>query len=106
MQINWLVSPWCESLSKGISEKTLQSVQNYVVDQHGKHSEFPGPSFWHFRKTEETYRGFTGELLIAERLLLGIKKFGHDLDKTLAKGIITTFVSLSRGFMYIIHSHQ
>ena len=86
-----------------MTDSTYQNLS--LVDEYGKHPEFPGPSFWHFRKTEETYRRFAGELLIAELLLLGIKKIGHDLDKALAKSI-TSFVSLSRGFMRIIHSGQ
>ena len=45
------------------------------------------------------------ELLIAKPLLSGIKKIGHDLDEALAKGI-TSFVSLSRGFMCIIYSRH
>ena len=91
----------CEGLY--LTDSTYQNLS--LVDEYGKHPEFPGPSFWHFRKIEETYRRFAGELLIAELLLLGIKKIGHDLDKALAKSI-TSFVSLSRGFMRIIHSGQ
>ena len=90
----------CEGLY--LTDSTYQNLS--LVDQNGKHPEFPGPSFWHFCKTEETYRRFAGELLIAEPLLSGIKIFGHDLDKALAKGI-TSFVSLSRG-LCIIHSRQ
>ena len=88
----------CEGLY--LTDSTYQNLSS--VDQNGKHTEFPGPSFWHFCKTEETYRRFAGELLIAQPLLSGIKKIGHDLDKALAKGI-TSFVSLLRGFMCIIH---
>ena len=65
----------CEGLY--LTDSTYQNLS--LVDEYGKHPEFPGPSFWHFRKTEETYRRFAGELLIAELLLLGIKKIGHDL---------------------------
>jgi len=58
-----------------------------LVDiNNGKHPEFQGPSFWHFRKTRETYRRFAGELLIAELRLNDIKKIGHDLDNAIAKG--------------------
>ena len=51
-----------------------------LVDLSGKHPEFPGLSFWHFKKTCESYRRFAGELAIQNPLLLGIKKVGHDLD--------------------------
>ena len=86
-----------------MTDSTYQTLS--LVDRNGKHPEFPGPLFWHFCKTEETYKRFAGGLLIAEPLLSGIKILGHDLDKTLAK-VITSFVSLSRGFMCIIDSRQ
>ena len=60
---------------------------------------------WYQIAQHITCRRSAGELLIAEPLLSGIKKFGHDLDKALAKGI-TSFVSLSCGFICIIHSRQ
>ena len=44
---------------------TDSSHQNFsLVDQNGKHHESAETSFWHFRKTEETYRRFAGNLLI------------------------------------------
>ena len=91
----------CEGLY--LTDSTYQNLS--LVDQYRKHTEFLGPSFWHFRKTEETYRWFAGELLIAEPLLSGIKNWGMTLIKQLAKGI-TSFLSLWRGFMCIILSHQ
>ena len=57
-----------------------------LLDDNGKHPEFPGPSFWHFRKDSDTYRRFAGELVIAMPELQGIRRVGHDLDKALAKG--------------------
>ena len=57
-----------------------------LVDLKGKHPEFPGPSFWHFRKTRESYRRFAGELVIQKPELLGLKKIGHDLDKAISNG--------------------
>ena len=42
----------CEGLY--LTDSTYQNLS--LVDQYRKHPEFPGPSFWHFRKTEETYR--------------------------------------------------
>ena len=86
-----------------MTESIYQNLS--LVDQNGKHPEFPGPWFWHFRMTEETSRQFADKLLIAEPLLSQVKKIGHDLDKALAKGI-TSFVSLLQGFMCIIHSSQ
>ena len=62
-----------------------------LVDQYGKHSEFPGLSFWHFCKTEEIYRRFSDELLIAEPLLSGIKKLGKTLTKYLLKVLLVLF---------------
>ena len=35
-----------------------------LVDLNGKNPQFPGPSFWHFRKSRECYRRFAGELVI------------------------------------------
>ena len=45
-----------------------------LVNSKGKHTEFPGPSFGHFRKTRECYRRFAGELVILKPELLGIKR--------------------------------
>ena len=91
----------CEGLY--LTDSTCQNIS--LVNQNGKKPAFPRPWFWHFCKTEETYRQFASELLMAEPLLSGIKVFHHDLDKAIAKGI-TSFVSLSRGFMCIIDSCQ
>lgn len=57
-----------------------------LLDSRGKNPEFPGPSFWHFKKAREAYRRFAGELVIDDPKLAGIKKIGHDLDKALAQG--------------------
>ena len=46
-------------------------------DLNGKNPEFPGPSFWPFRKSRECYRRFAGELVIQKAELRGIKKIGH-----------------------------
>ena len=50
-----------------------------------KHPKFPGPSFWHFKKNEEAYQRFTREMVIADPGIANIQKFGHDLDKSIAK---------------------
>ena len=42
----------CEGLY--LTDSTYQNLS--MVDQNGERAEFPGPSFWHFHKTEETYR--------------------------------------------------
>ena len=62
-----------------------------LIDLNGKHPEFPGPSFWHFKKTRESYGRFAGELAIQNPLLLGIKKIGHDLDQVITKGVTDIF---------------
>ena len=62
-----------------------------LINLNGKHPEFPGPSFWHFRKTREGYRRFAGELIIGKPELLGLKKIGHDLDKALSNGFTVIF---------------
>ena len=56
-------------------------------DISGKHPEFLGPSFWHFKRTWETYHCFAGESLMYKPLLINLHKIGHDLDKGLAEGI-------------------
>ena len=48
--------------------------------------QFPGPSFWHFKKNEEAYQRFAGEMVIAEPSIANVQKVGHDLDKSIAKG--------------------
>ena len=45
-----------------------------LIDSKGKNPEFPGPSFWHFRKTRECYRRFAGEIVIKKPELLKITK--------------------------------
>ena len=62
-----------------------------LINQSNKHPEFPGPSFWHFKKSRESYRRFAGELTIAKPELLGMKKIGHDLDKAIAGGMTDIF---------------
>ena len=49
-------------------------------DINGKHPKFLGPSFWHFKRTRETYRRFAGELLIYKPLLINLHKIEYDLD--------------------------
>ena len=70
---------------------TTFSHEALINHRNGKHPEFLGPSFWHFKKDRETYRRFAGELAIAKPELLKIKKVGHDLDKAIAKGMTDIF---------------
>lgn len=63
---------------------TTFSHEALINHRNGKHPEFLGPSFWHFKKDRETYRRFAGELAIAKPELLKIKKVGHDLYKAIA----------------------
>ena len=62
-----------------------------LINLKGKHPEFPAPSFWHFRKTRESYRRFAGELVIKKPEFLGLKKIEHDLDKALSNGFTDVF---------------
>lgn len=62
-----------------------------LINAKGKHPQFPGPSFFHFHKTQECYRRFAGELLIQKPELSGIKKIGTDLDKALSNGMTDVF---------------
>ena len=57
----------------------------YLHGINGKHSEFPGPSIWHFKRTRKRYRGFVEELSIYEPLLINLQKIGHYLDKVWRK---------------------
>ena len=63
-----------------------------LLDEDGKHPEFPGPSQWHFRKNRESYRRFMGELTLASPELRHMKKFGHDLDVAICDGINNVFL--------------
>lgn len=65
-----------------------------LLDNRGKNPEFPGPCFWHFKKSRESYRRFAGEIIIHAPELAEIKKIGHDLDKALAQGIAIFYLSL------------
>ena len=67
-----------------------------LIDLKRKNPEFPGPSFWHFRKTRECYRRFAGEIVIMKPELLKIKKIGHDLDKALSQGLCDVFNEAKR----------
>ena len=61
------------------------------MNENKKHPEFPGPSFWHFKKSRKSYRRFAGELAIAKAELVGLKKIGHDLHKAIADGMTDFF---------------
>jgi len=48
-------------LVEGLSLTNTTYSNEALVDLNGKNLEFPGPSFWHFRKSLEYYRGFAGD---------------------------------------------
>lgn len=62
-----------------------------LIDLKGKHPEFPGPSFWHFHKMQESYRHYVGELAIQKPELLGLEKIGRDLNKALSNHFTDVF---------------
>ena len=41
-----------------LTDTTYPNLSLHNVN--GNHAEFPGPSFWHFKRTRETYRRFAG----------------------------------------------
>lgn len=62
-----------------------------LVDKNGKHPHFPGPSMWHFQKSEGIFRRFATELVHAKETLRAIKKIGHDMDLATVKGFSSVF---------------
>ena len=82
---------------------TTFSHEALINHRNGKHPEFPGPSFWHFKKDHETYCRFAGELAIAKPELLKIKKVGHDLDKAIAKGMTDIFQDAQNLVVHTAH---
>ena len=61
----------------------------------GKHPEFPGPSFWHFRKNRKAFRRFAAELVVQNPILSQLPLIGHDLDKAQMLGFRDIFTSSS-----------
>ena len=49
-----------------------------LLDNRGKNPEFPGPCFWHFKKSRESYWRFAGEIVIHAPELAEVRKIGHD----------------------------
>ena len=73
---------------------TTSSYENEsLVDCNGKHPQFPGPSQWQFRRNEDSFIRFAGEMIIECPELIGIKKIGHDLDSATANGLNWIFVN-------------
>ena len=70
-------------LVEGLWLTDMTYTNEALINLNGKNPEFPGPSFWHFRKTRECYRGFAAKMVIKKPELLKIKKIGHDLVKDL-----------------------
>ena len=63
-----------------------------LLDEDGKHPEFPGSSQWHFWKSRESYRCFMAQLTLASPELNHTKNIGHDLDVTICDGINDVFL--------------
>ena len=72
----------CDNLY--LTDTTYQNLA--LLEWKGKHPEFPGPSFWNFRKSRDNYRQFAADLIDAEPNLINLQKIGHELDAALAKG--------------------
>lgn len=83
-------------LVEGLWLTDMTYTNKALINLKGKNPEFPGPSFWHFRKTRECYRRFAGEIVIMKPELLKIKKIGHDLDKALSQGLCDIFNEAKR----------
>ena len=81
--------------SDGLWLKDTTYTNESLIGKNRVHPEFPGPSFWHFKKTRAAFRRFAGELVIANPKLLGIKQIGHDLDKAQCQGMKDILVSAS-----------
>lgn len=79
----------------GLQIDTLFKHEGLISERNAnKHSEFPGPSFWHFPKHRETYCRFAGEL------------FNHNgqaykklVEKTIAKGMTDVFQDSKNVYM-------
>lgn len=82
--------------SEGLWLTDTTYTNEALIDLKGKNPEFPGPSFWHFRKTRERYRRFAGEIVTKKPELLKIKKIGHDLDKALSQGLCDVLNEVKR----------
>ena len=75
---------------KGTSTKLLKMM---LVKDDGSHPEFPGPSFWHFRKDRQAFRRFAAELVVEHPALLNLPRIGHDMDKAQMLGFRDIFTS-------------
>ena len=62
-----------------------------LLKDDGTHPEFPGPSFWHFRKDRKAFRRFASELVVECPELLDLPRIGHDLDKSQMLGFKDIF---------------
>ena len=74
---------------------TSYSNLSSVKKSDGKHPDFPGPGFWHFKKDRTTFRRFAAELLIENANLQQLPRIGHDLDKAQMLGFRDIFTSSS-----------
>ena len=67
---------------------TDTSLRNHrlLSTRNGKHPVLLGPCMLHFRKTEESFRRFCGELLSANPSLENLKKVGTDMESAIYGG--------------------
>ena len=84
-------SPWVVDTTFKVAENlwlTDSSYTNYsLLDENGKNPQFPGPSQWHFKKDQASFRRIACEIVTENPKLLDIKKIGHDLDAATANGV-------------------
>ena len=92
-------SPWIVDTTFNVAEKLWLTDSSYenqsLIDDNGKHPLFPGPSQWQFRRNQESFRRFAGELIFADPELIKIKRVGHDLDNATANGLGDILVNAS-----------
>ena len=85
-------SPWIVDTTFKVADHIWYTDSSYenesLVDANDKHPQFPGPSQWQFRRNQQSFRRFIGELLIADPQLQQIRKVGHDLDSATSNGLI------------------
>ncbi|XP_066932127.1 uncharacterized protein [Clytia hemisphaerica] len=62
-----------------------------LIDEHGKHPFFPGPSRWHFRKDTSEFRKFATDMISFAPETIELRKLGFDLDQAQSKGLKEVF---------------
>ena len=76
---------------------TDTSLRNHrlLSTRTGKHPILLGPCMLHFRKSEENFRRFCGELLSASPSLQNLKKVGTDMESAIFGGFQSMLPNLS-----------